>query len=149
MLGIWRYTYNIYIYIYDRIKPSPGGVYFWMSRLYSTRIPPVSHRILGIPLYPCMYLHLAIVQQISPLYLLLLLYLTVTHCITVYPASSCIRTYLAVSSCIPYPAVCISQYTVSRFPFPTATPPPRKRADITKTTLVCACAVCLLVLCFI
>jgi len=47
-----------------------------MSRLYSTCIPPVSHRILGIPLYPCIYLHLAILQQI--------------HCIPLYPTAVCI-----------------------------------------------------------
>jgi len=60
---------------------------FWIPRLYSTCIPPVSHRILGIPLYPCIYLHPAVLQQI--------------HCILLYPAvSSCICTNLAVSSCI-------------------------------------------------
>jgi len=81
-----------------------------MSRLYSTCIPPVSHHILRIPLYPrIIYLHLASLQQIhgSPLYL---------------TVSSCIRTYLAVSSCI-------QLYLVSH-----RIPPPRKW-DMTKSTL--------------
>jgi len=43
--------------------------------------------MFGIPLYPCIVIYLAILQQI--------------HCIPLYPAGfSCIRTYLAVSSCI-------------------------------------------------
>jgi len=69
----------------------PLACIFGTSRLYSTCIPPVSHRILGIPLYPCIFLnlvHLTILQQI--------------HCIPLYlTASSCICTYLAISSCIP------------------------------------------------
>jgi len=44
-----------------------------MFRLYSICIPPVSPPILGMypPLYPCIYLYLAILQQIHciPLYL--------------------------------------------------------------------------------
>jgi len=83
---------------------------FGMSRLYSTCIPPVSHRILGISRYPCIYLHLAILQQI--------------HCIplniTVYQAVS-VRIYIEL-----YPAVsrCIS-HRIS---------PPRKW-DMAKNTL--------------
>ena len=67
----------------------PLAYIFWMSRLYSICIiPPTSHRILSIPLYPCVYLHLAILQEI--------------HCIPLYlNVSSCIRSYPAVSSCIP------------------------------------------------
>ena len=50
-------------------------------------ISPVSHRILDIPLHPVIDPYLDVLQQI--------------HCIPLYPtASSCIRTYLAVSSCI-------------------------------------------------
>ena len=73
----------------DRIGVSPPlACILGMSRLDSTCIPPVSHHILGIPLYPCIYLHLAILQQI--------------HCILLYlTVSSCIHTYLAVSSCVP------------------------------------------------
>jgi len=64
------------------------GVYFGMSRLYSTCIPPASHRILVIPLYPCyVYLHLAVLQQI--------------HCIPLYLTDHCIQLYPYVSSCIP------------------------------------------------
>jgi len=56
---------------------------FWITRLFFTCIPPVSHRILGIPLYPSIYLHLAILQQI--------------HCIQLYPyVSSCIQLYLTI-----------------------------------------------------
>jgi len=53
------------------------------------RVKAKSHRILGIPLYPCtcIHLYLAILQQI--------------HGIPLYPTvPSCIRTYIAVSSCI-------------------------------------------------
>ena len=72
-------------------KPSPG-VYFW-------DVPPVFNLYLYSvcisslypwypAVYPCIYPHPAILQQI--------------HCILLYlTASSCIRTYLAVSSCIP------------------------------------------------
>jgi len=62
------------------------------ARLYSTGIPPVSHRILGIPLYnPCIYLYLAILQQIRgiPLYL---------SCISLYPAVSAVS--VCIYSCI-------------------------------------------------
>jgi len=45
--------------------------------------------ILGIPLYPCIYLHLAISQQIAR-------YPAVSHCIQLYPyVSSCIQLYPA------------------------------------------------------
>jgi len=37
---------------------------FGIFRLHFTCIPPVSHRILGTPLYPCIDLYLAIFQQI-------------------------------------------------------------------------------------
>jgi len=59
----------------EKEPPPLPGVYSYMcifgiSRLYSTCIPPVSHHILGIPLYPCIYLHLAISQQIHGIPLL-------------------------------------------------------------------------------
>jgi len=82
------------------VSPPPVACIFGfvMSRLYSTCIPPVSHRILGNLLYPCIYLHLAILQQIHgiPLYLTIL---------QLYP-------YVSTSSCIQLPAVssCISPY---------------------------------------
>jgi len=75
-----------------------------MSRLYFTcvppvfhlypvsHLPPVSHRILGtlyIPVSRISILYLSILQQIH------------CHCIPLYPVSHCIRTYLAVFSCIP------------------------------------------------
>ena len=66
----------------------PLACIFGMSCLYFACMLPVSHHILGIPLYPCIELYLVILQQI--------------HCIPLYPTvSSCIRTYLAVSRCIP------------------------------------------------
>jgi len=58
-------------------QPFPG-VYFWdISRLYFTCVPPVSHRILGIPRYPCIYLYLAICSRS-----------TVSRCIPLYHAVS-------------------------------------------------------------
>jgi len=67
-----------------RHNPPSPGVHFW-------DLPPVFHRypacISLYPRYPAVSLYLAILQQI--------------HCIPLYPTvSSCIRTYLAVSSCI-------------------------------------------------
>jgi len=56
---------------------------FGISRLYFTCIPPVSNRILGTPLYPCIYIssHFAA----DPLYP------AVSRCIQLYPyVSSCI-----------------------------------------------------------
>jgi len=64
-------------------QPSPG-VYFRDIPPVFHLYPPVSHHILGVPLYPFIDLYLAVLQQI--------------HCIPPYPTvSSCIRTYLAVS----------------------------------------------------
>ena len=98
----------------SRALPWPLERIFGLSRrLYSTCIPPVSHHILRIPLYPRIYLHLAILQQIHgiphPA-------VSASHCIQLYPyVSSCIQLYPAVSHCN-----CI--------------PPPQKR-DMTKNTL--------------
>jgi len=95
---VYIYVYMcIYIYIARRRQADERSgrersgltlkCIFGISRLYFTCIPPVSHRILGTPLYPGVDLYLAILKQI--------------HCIPLYPTeSSCIRTYLAVSSCI-------------------------------------------------
>jgi len=47
---------------------------FEISRLYCTYILSVSHRILGIPLYPGIDLYLAIMQQV--------------RCVPLYPAVS-------------------------------------------------------------
>jgi len=71
-----------------------------MSHLYTTCIPPVSYRILGIPLYSCIciYLHLTILQQIHcsiPLYISLYPAVPIRIsciCIQLYPA-----LYLTVS----------------------------------------------------
>ena len=69
-------------------RSPPLACILGISRLYFTCTPPVSHHILGTPLYLYIDLYLAMLQQI--------------HCIPLYPtASRCIRTYLAVSSCIP------------------------------------------------
>jgi len=84
-------THHHYHYHYCIIKALPWALacIFGISCFISTCIPPVSHRILGIPLCPCIDLYLAILQQI--------------HCTPLFSTvSSCIRTYLlGVSRCIP------------------------------------------------
>jgi len=64
-------------------QPSPGVYFCGISCLYFTCIPAVcfSPYVLGIPLYPCIDLYLAILQQIH----------TVSHSIQLDPyVSSCI-----------------------------------------------------------
>ena len=56
------------------VRSTPLACIFGISRLYFTCIPPVSHRILDVPLYPCIDRYLAIMQQI--------------HCIPLYPTVS-------------------------------------------------------------
>jgi len=82
---------------------SPGVYFLGMSRLYSTCIPPVSHRILRISLS-------AAAVSVS-------LYLSTTHLAIFaadprYPAVSHCILYPYVSSCIQLPAVshCIPLY---------------------------------------
>jgi len=50
---------------YRLAEALPCRVFFGVSRLYmSPASPPASYDFLGIPLYPCIYLYLAILQQI-------------------------------------------------------------------------------------
>jgi len=82
---------------------------------YSTCILPrlyLTHRILGIPLYPCIYLHLAMLHSRSTVSCAVVLYLTVSSCIRAY-------LYLAVSSAVSrcncislYPTASITGYNV-------------------------------------
>jgi len=63
----------------------PLAYIFGISRLYFTCIPPVSHRILGIPCIPVSVLYLSIHFAADPLFP------GVSHCIQLYPyVSSCI-----------------------------------------------------------
>ena len=95
----------------------PLASIFGIPVLYCTCIPPVSRRILGIPLYPCVDLYLNFLRSGStypacispyPWYPAVSLCRSISnlfaqriHGILLYPTvSSCIRTYLAVSSCI-------------------------------------------------
>ena len=69
-----------------RVSPAPLACIFGIRpACISPVILPVSHRILGIPLYPCIDLYLAILQQI--------------HCIPLPAASHCIQLYPCLSSC--------------------------------------------------
>jgi len=77
-----------FLLLFARAQALPWSVYFLDIPPVILLYLPASHRILNIPLYPCIGigLYLAILQQI--------------HCIPPYPTvSSCIRMYLAVSSC--------------------------------------------------
>jgi len=97
--------------------PLPLACIFGMSHVppvFNLHFPLVSHRIPSWypALYPCIYLHLAVLQQI--------------HCILLYlTVSSCIRTHLAASCIQLFPTVTVSHRI----------PPTRKR-DIDITTKI-------------
>jgi len=133
----YAYAYGLYD------SPAPLACIFGISRLHFTCstftcILPVSYRILGIPLYPCIYIqpNLAILQQI---HWCIPLYPTVSSCICIctylavlaVSVSSCI--YLAVSRCIsPYPTASKTGYRYSKKHTPGegyTTPPPCGNRD--------------------